>query len=660
MGRVLPAASQATWLADQFTGLTTQIQVETPSECAERIRYLRASNMPGYFRFAVCPYMREIVDCLSVDSPVREVALMKGVQICATTAGLENGILYGIEHVKTAPMMLVTADANLAKVRLDSYILPMIQASGLNHLITSADEGNSRKTGKTNKKIEWIGGGFLMPLGAQNPNAFRSIPIRFLFRDEIDGWPLETKDGDPIELTTARTKSYEDSRKIFDLSTPALSGTSKIEKQYRRGDQRKYFVRCLRCDHAQVLRWRQVDKDTGVVSGVIWDMNDEGQLVPGSVRYLCINCQHPHTNEDKTQLLAPECGAEWRPTATPEAPHIRSYHISALYSPVGMQSWEACVRDWLAAWDVKNNRVKDGAKLQVFYNNILGEPFEMVGDKVQFSQVSPHRRGFYRYGEVPNKWAIEHAGSPVLFTVCTVDVHRNNLAVAVWGWCRGRRVFLLDYWRFEGSTETPTDPSTWGRLSQLLETKEYVADDGKRYRIEIAMIDSGYLTDHVYKFCAQYETGVFPIKGHGATQSRVAKHFMEGETPMGHLAFGVTVDLYKDRWGAALRMGWDKHGIQPEGFFNAPSDATDKQLKELTVEKRGPLKNQRTNEIIGWTWHRPNGVENELWDLLVYGSAAHDILANFVIRELGEEQLDETALNQFYDLCEHQRLYFYE
>lgn len=618
--------------------------------------------MPGFFRFSVAPYLKEIVDCFSVDSPIREVAVMKGAQVCATVGVLENVIGYAIDHVKTAPVMMVTADGELAKLRLDSNITPMLQHSALEHLIKSSDETNSRKTGKTEKQIQWVGGGFLIPFGAKNANKLRSMSIRILLRDEIDGWPqVVGSDGDPLKLSFDRTAAYEDSRKILDLSTPLLKGSSKIEGQFHRGDQRRYYVCCIKCGFPQTLRWRHVDRQTGVISGITWDIDDETrQLVPGSTRYLCQECQHPHVNEDKTRLLSPDNGAEWRPTATPVAPNVRSYHIPALLSPVGMQSWEACVLKWMDAWDVHRNEVKSPKKLQVFYNNVLGDSYEVEGDKLRFTQVSPHRRGIYRYGEVPNRWALEHAASPILFVVGTVDVHKTNLAVAVWGFCRGRRVFLLNYWRFVGNVEDPDDPDTWGRLAKLLENHEYKADDGKRYRIELALLDSGYLADHVYQFCSNYETGVFPVKGIAIGNSRAAKHVTESTTPFGKLAFAVTVDLYKDRWGAALRKQWDKEGLQPDGFFNAPADATDEQLKELTVEKRGPVKNLRTGEIVGWAWHRPGGAMNELWDLLVYASAAHDILANSVCRDLGYEQVDESALTAFYDACETQSAYFYE
>ncbi len=635
----------------------------SPSEWAERVRYLPPSttNLPGFFRFAVAPYLREIVDCFSVDSPIREVSVMKGVQVCATVGILENVIGYCLAHVKTAPVMMITADAELAKIRLDSNITPMIQQSGLEHLIKSSDETNTRKTGKTDKQVQWVGGGFLIPFGAQNANKLRSTSIRYLLRDEVDGWPdVVGKDGDPIKLSFDRTAAYEDSRKVLDLSTPLLKGSSKIERQFLRGDQRRYYVCCLKCGFPQVLRWRHANPDTGVISGIVWDMDEQsGRLILGSTRYLCQSCQHPHTNEDKTRLLSPENGAEWRATAIPVSPHVRSYHIPALLSPVGMQTWDACVLKWLDAWDIQRNEVKNPGQLQVFYNNVLAESFEVVGDKVRFTHVASHRRAVYQYGEVPNMWAIEFAGSFILFVVCTVDVHKTNLAVAVWGFCRGARVFLLDYWRFLGNCEDPEDTLTWGRLNELFETKEYVSDDRKHYRIELALIDSGYLTDHVYQFCAGYDTGVFPVKGIPYGRSRAAKHVTQSETPFGKIAFAVTVDLYKDRWGAALRKRWDT-GNQPEPCFNAPGNATDEQLSELTTEKRLPVKHATTGEVVGSTWQRPSGASNELWDLLVYASAGHDILANSVCRELGHEQVDETALNDFYAACERQKLYYYE
>lgn len=652
----------AEWLARQFEELTTELEVLTPSQWAEKKRYLpsEVTPLPGYYRFEVAPYLREVVDCLGVDSPVRELAFMKGVQICATVGVLENAIGYFIDHVKTAPVMLVTADAELVKLRMESYVMPMLRYSGLDHLIRSNDERNPRKTGRTDKKIEWMGGGFLIPFGAQNANKLRSVSIQVLLRDEIDGWPdLVGKDGDPVKLSGDRTASFESSRKIADISTPLIKGQSKISERFTRGDQRRYYVCCLSCGFPQVLRWRREDPETGELSGIVWEMKG-GRLVADSVRYRCANCGHDHVNDDKTKLLSPDYGAEWRPTAEPVSPQVRSYHLSALYSPVGMQTWAACVQKWLDAWDEERGRPRDLGKLQVFYNNVLGEPFELRGDKLRFEAVSSHRRAEYRFGQIPNRFAAAHAGGEVALLTCTVDVHKHELPVAVIGWTRSGRAFLIDYWRFEGDTEQLDNPNTWGRLRKLIETPElYVADDGKRYGIACTLIDSGYRTDVVYRFCAEYQAGVAPVKGRdSAPKSATIKHFSPYTTPDGVTGYSITVDLYKDRWHGALRRSWDRESLQPARHFNAPVDASDAQLRELTVEVKREKIEARSGRRVGFEWHRPSGAANELWDLLIYGSAALDLVVLEVCRhQLGMDLANEVA---FFDLALEQRLFFQE
>lgn len=637
--------SDVAFLRRRCALLTTETRELRPSEWSEKKRYLPASStsLPGYYRFDVSPYMREIIDCMSPESSVRHVTIMKGVQIGATTL-LENTIGYYIDQVKTAPMMLVTADAELAKLRIESFVVPMLKHSGLDHLIKSLDEQNPRKTGRTDKKYEWEGGGFLVPLGAVNANKLRSIPIQVLLRDEIDGWADNVgKDGDPVKLSADRTASYEATRKIFDCSTPLIKGSSKISRLFEAGDQRRYFVRCLGCGHAQVLRWQRVNNETGVVSGITWE-TDQGRPVEGSARYLCEQCGHAHENNDKTRLFAPG-NAEWRATATPTTAQHRSYHLSALYSPVGMQSWDACVAKWFEAWDVENNRARDNLALQVFYNNVLGEPFEVRGVKLRFEIVSAHRRHAYQYGQVPNKWLAEACASPVLIATLAVDVHIDNLAVAVIGWCRGRRAVLLNYWRFQGDTEQLENPATWGRLRQVIEETEYRADDGRAYRIQLSLIDCGYLTDTVYRFCERYQAGVFPVRGREAPpRNAPIKEFWKYTTESGQLAWAASVDMYKDRWSAYLRRSWDGIGVQPEGFFNAPIDATDEQLKELTVETRREKIDKLTNRRLGFEWHRPSGANNELWDLLIYNNVALDIIAYDVcIQQMQLEAIDWDA-----------------
>lgn len=644
------------WLAGQLAAITEGVQDRSPSEWAEEHRYLPASvtPMPGYYSYAVVPYLREIVDCLDVRSSVREVTVIKGAQVGATVGVLENAIGYLIAQVRTAPAMMLTADAELAKLRMDGYIVPMIQQSGLADQIKSTDEISKRKEGKTDAKISWLGGGSLLPFGAVNANKLRSFSIRYLLEDEIDGYPERVgKDGDPIALAEARTHAYHQTRKVLRLSTPTIKGQSRVEAAYLRGDQRRYLVPCKACGHEQALRFAGHTSE-GVTWGLVWETDSDGRVRAGTVRYLCERCQAPHVNADKASMLA---AGRWEPTATPAHPSIRSYHVSALYSPPSMYSWEAAAVAWCDAWDVHQGRPRDLNRLQVFYNNALGEPFELRGRKLSVATVSLHRRTSYRYGQINNEWLREHSGGPAQLVTGAVDVHADNLRVAIVAWTAGERATLIDYHRLDGDTSREDDPTTWAVLREILERREYVATDGRRYRIALTVIDAGFAPSVVIRVCSEYETGVVPVVGRSSTsRGQLLREFAPYTTQLGTTGYRLSVDLYKDMWHAALGQVWDGAGVMPERHFSAPAEITDAHLRELTSEYRRKRIDKATGRVAGFEWHRPSGAANELWDLLVYSRAAIDLIAwNLCV---GQFELPGVDWPRFWAYCEDRALYW--
>lgn len=645
------------WVISEVENLTDHIDHIKPSEFNEQFRYLPDSvtPMPGYIRFNVTPYMREIIDCADIESGVREVTIKKGVQITYTTL-LESVLLYYMVHVKTLPMMFVTADRDLAKARIENNIIPMLTQSDFMHIIRSSDVGNTRKTGKTENHLQWEGGGYLIPFGAQNANKMRSFSIAVMLKDETDGWPdLVGKDGDPEKLTSDRCSAYWERRKIFRGSTPLLKASSKIEKAYKRGDQRKYKVRCISCGFPQELRWHTVDKKTGLIGGFYWEL-EEGVLQLDSVCYMCQNCGHKHFEADKERLFSPDFGAEWVPTVKPVEPGLRSYHLPAMYSPIGMQPWYKCVSQYLEGYDPISKKVIDIGVYQTFYNNILAEPFNQPGSKVSFVAVSAHRRGEYSLGQIPNKYAIKYSGSHILFLMCTVDVHRSNLAVSVHGVTREFNTYLIDYWRFEHDTCDEINSPVWGRLREVIEEKEYKADDGKKYRVILTLIDAGFANDVVTTFCADYERGVYPILGRERPgKNQTIKEFSPFTTQIGTVGYKIVVDHYKDRIAPVLRREWfEDMGKQKKHHFNAPVNVTDKQLKELTVEVR----KEKIDEYgkISYVWDRPGNARNELWDLVVYCHAGVEILAWSIC--IQHFELEAINWIQFWDYLENQKLYY--
>lgn len=647
------------WLFEKVNKVVDNVPHITPTQYNEENRYLPASvsSIPGYISYDVNPFMIEIINNGDINSPVKEITLMKGVQITYSTL-LESLIMYYADHIGTLPIMYMTADKELAKARIDNNIIPMFNQSGKANVIQSSDIGNNRKTGKTDAQLQFVKGGYLVPFGAINAAKMRSYSIAILLKDELDAWQDTVgKDGDPDALSDARTNGYADNKKIFRGSTPLIKGKSKIYKNYLKGDQRKYMVFCKHCNQEQYLRWENIDSKNGIIGGFKWDLDENGILITESVRYDCVHCGGSHYETDKERLFSPKYGAYWKPTAKPIEKNIRSYHLPALYSPIGMNPWYRNVIDYLDCYDPIERKVKDVGKYQVFYNNVLAEPFKVEGFKIRFQSVSAHRCAAYRMGEIPNDFAKKHSGSPILFLTCTVDVHKNNLAVAVIGWTKDAKSYVITYDRFETEGDSAdANNEVWSRLRTLIEETEFTADDGKKYRIVLTFVDAGYNYDTVTGFCADYAGGVYPILGRDRTaKAQSIKEFAEFTTNAGTKGFRILVDHYKDRLAPVLRREWyEGDGQQKQYHFNAPIDLSDKALIELTVESRRENIDERGN--ISYTWHRPSGAKNELWDLLVYGHCAVEVLAyNICIQMFKRETIDWEEL---WEYLEKEEVYF--
>ncbi len=650
------------WITEQLLNLTDSIDRITPSQFNENTRYLPSSvsNRPGYISYKTNPFMKEIINCFDVNNNIREVNLKKGVQVTFTTL-IESMVLYAAGHVKTLPMMYISLDNELSRLRKENNILPMLHQSDMYHIVSSSDEGNTKKTGNTATQLQFIGGSYILFIGAQVASKLRASSIAFMFKDEIDAWPKEVgNDGDPDKLSDDRCSGYWEDRKIFRGSTPLIKGHSRIEEHFLNGDQRQYMVFCKSCNFEQFLRWSTLDKDTGLVGGMKWEQ-EQGTLILESVCYCCSNCGHKHFEYDKPDLFSESNGAYWKPFSKSVYPGVRSYHLPALYSPIDMQPWHKLVYDYLQAYNVKENRVRSITKLKTFYNNVLAEPFEIVGSKIRFVSVSGHRRAVYRMGEIPNEYALEYSGSIILFLTCQVDVHKDKLFVCVDGWTRGSRCYVIDYFKYEVEKDdydcTELSSKVWGKLRDFINNKVYESDDGKKYHITFTLIDSAFSNNTVITFCNDFDNAsVFPLLGK-ASPSKKQKilEFSKFKTRVGTEGWTITVDYYKDRLAPVMRRDWhEQNGVQDTYHFNCPIDISDKQLEELTTESRKEKKINSNDSI--WYWHRPGNAPNELWDLSIYGYCAVEIMAYKICIEHFE--LENIVWSDFWDYIEESKAYY--
>lgn len=607
------------YLVNNIKALKSKKHFFKVSEWATNNRYLppELSPISGYWNNDITPFLVEIMDCLSENSFIRDIIFMKAAQIGATTGVLENAIGYIIDHAP-GPTLFITADKEMAERGIELRIDRMIQSAGLADKIYSQGRSNdkfSRKTGSTKSKKEFANG-FLLAVGANSPGKLRMFSIRYLLMDEVDAYPYSAgKEGDPIALAEKRTNAYESTRKHLYQGTPLIKHSSKISKLYHSGDQRKFFVPCKDCGHKQELTFFQNKEGKG---GITFDRDDDGNLIEDSVGYVCIECGVIWKNADKVHFLKK---GYWKPTATSSEPTKRSYHLNALYSPVGMYSWVKLVRDWLGSQH-------DIQKLKAFYNTVLGQPWEERGDRPEYRHIMRNRIK-YLSGTVPKE---------VLFLTAGCDVHKGRIDVEILGWGLDQVSYSINWLHIEGDTLS-TEGEAWIELRKLIMN----GVGGKK--ISLTLIDSGYLTDQVYRFAAQFGTGVYPLKGMSKYNFKQHYKLVDVDGYGDLQCLQVAVDFYKDRLSAWLKKEHLDGDKPPWGMCFYPADYGDDYFKQYSNEQKVEEVNGK-GEVIGHRWRKRNAnADNHAWDDRVYNLAAFDFFLHLIREHKGQD----FTIEQFYE-----------
>jgi phage terminase large subunit GpA-like protein len=630
------------FLIQCFGKITDFQEYELPSAFAERVRYLpkELTPLPGNFSYDRFPYMRKIVDLFHPQNPAQEIVLMKGNQLGSNTGILETILLYNIV-VDPKPQMFITADAGLMKTGVNTRIETMINTAGARPLIFSQSPKakGSHNTGDTANAKEYPGG-YLHFYGSKNPDKFRQNSYQSALVDEIDAYKSKLKDeGDVINLVRNRTDAYARKRKIFWASTPLVKQTSKIEKLFLLGDQEYFYVPCKHCGEYQPLVWHGKN-DNGESYGIVWEndenykpiVGDKEKGIESTVSYKCKHCGGLMKDYDK-EIIIPK--GKWVATAETQVSGLYSFHITPLYNPIGMYSWDDMVKDWADCWDIKNNRIKDKEKYRTFRNTKQGATFEESGVQVNYERVELHRRfGFVR-GTVPNDLAVKDSGSPVLIVICSVDVQKNNLFVDVKGYSAGGSTWTLDFFSIDGDTASFNGP--WDLLDEYIGNKSFIGTDGKIYHIQMTLVDSGWNTEWVYNYALRHSSGVYVCKGkdyieEGATFKLFNQSTLKG-IGLGK-AYHINTVKMKDRIANAfMKLQWNELDLQPPWYPNFADDFRDDYFRMFEAEDRVDEYDQygRYKRTI---WKPKHGAPNHAFDTYGYNLSALEIYANDICRHV--------------------------
>jgi phage terminase large subunit GpA-like protein len=553
----------------------------TVSEWADRHRRLssKASAEPGPWRTGRTPYLREPMDCLSSTSPVQRVVMMFAAQTGKTESG-SNWLGYVIAHAP-GPMLLVQPTVEMAKRLSKQRLESLITETPI--LAEKIAPSRSRDSGNTMFSKDFPGGMMLLT-GANSATGLRSTPCRYIFCDEVDAFPLDVDgEGDPVSLAEKRATTFA-RRKILLTSTPTVKDFSRIEAEFQRSDQRRFYVPCPSCGTMQWLKWPQLK----------WEKND-----PATAAYECEHCRERFAEIHKPALLRQ---GEWRATA-PSDGKTAGFQLSGLYSPLGWLSWADMVDDFLRA-------KADAPMLKSFVNTRLAETWEEdFASKVSADALLQRCEG-YAAGQVPEK---------ALAVTIGVDVQDNRLAVSVWAWGRDEEGWLLDHQEIFGD---PSGPDLWRQLDVLVLNK-WEHECGCTLTADVVAIDSGgHFTAEVYQYARERQaSGVIAIKGQSqrgkppiGKASKVDINTKGKVLKRGAQVFPVGSDTVK-----TTLFGRLKHNEPGPGYLHFHAQTGGEYFEQLTAEK------QTLRYVKGFPvreWVKKPSARNEALDCLVYAYAA--------------------------------------
>jgi phage terminase large subunit GpA-like protein len=531
---------------------------------------------------------REPMDAMT-DIKIRRVVMRKGVRIGFTKALVW---LVGYHtHWDPASILFFQPTDSDAQDFSESEILPMIRdVKEIRELSNVVFDGGKAKEQWHTRKFK--NGAIMRLRGAAADGNFRRLTTRINIADEIDDQNWADKTGDKLTRLRKRGTTFWNSKLILGGSPvlPAAEG-GRTDAEFQDSDQRHFYITCPHCAHEQEMIFGEKDGP-----GIAWneDMSE--------VYYRCAG-EDACKIQEQDRLPMLEAG-RWIPH-NPGHPD-RGYHYPQFLSQ--FVTLQEVAHEWRRA-------LKGGmSKIQVFKNEVLGEPFlAEVGESVSSDELLEFVVDYG--GEVPDWVEVLTAG---------VDVQKGNadgtksyMEAGIWGFGKNGRKCLIGHFIMD---EYPlTDPQNRGfdDLEALL-LQSFTRADGRPMRVEAVCIDShGGFSQKVYSWVERMRRKGrkrwFAVRGsNNAPGTRKETIWPKASAKKVPVLFTIDVNLAKDDIAPTLAGGLVEFPSQTIPGSELVNEAF---MRRLTREKQIPVEGRA-----GVRWTTPS--DQEPWDCLVYAYAA--------------------------------------
>lgn len=604
------------------------------------------SPVTGPYSYEHTPYWREPADFFHPDSPDHIMVIVKGGQ-----SGATQGVVVpvSVHTVACDPcnIMVTSANKDLSDKFVNTRFDPAIDSAGLTHLLRpNVIRSKNAKTGNTDSHKIFAGGnGYFNSVGSIDSNGKQISLTKGLFDDWSASKLADSKQGNLFSIIDQRFNTSAFTQKRGYISTPEMS-PDPTWILYLQGDQRKWFVPCPCCGEMIELKFN--DTVEGKKVGLIYDTDENGKLIEGTVRYRCQECYGEFTEREKFRIMGK---GKWIATSEPQNKGWRSYHLSALYGAPNMYSWTDIVLAWIKVF---SSGKCDPDKLKPFNNLMLGIPFEDLGAEAD-TNILMSNSGAYQYNTIPDLTAESFGCDPILMVTVGVDLGGTpddaRIDYEVVAWTTSMQSFSIDegtIGTFSNNKKIKDDPErikwsyrfgsyncVWNVLDEI-GNRKYSFESDVNYCVQpyIVCIDYGHLPEYVDSYILRGTTPAVPVKGNGDLP------YVPGSDLPLYSKSSEKVGLYsiKTNYIKSLVMknadiDWDSSkGVQPAGFMNFPEIADGKYqpngyFKQLTGEKK-ELAMTKAGTAKGFIWKPKPGFENHKFDCRCYAYVGVQIAAD--------------------------------
>ncbi len=522
------------------------------------------------------------------DPKIRRVVMRKGVRIGFTKALVW---LAGYHmHWDPAAILFFQPTDGDAQDFSESEILPMIRDTPeIRSMSNVVFDGSKAKEQWHTRKFK--NGAIFRLRGAAAEGNFRRLTTRINIADEIDDSNWDDKSGDKLARLKKRGTTFWNSKIILGGSPvlPASEG-GRTDAEFQDSDQRHFHVNCPHCGHEQELIFGEKEGP-----GLTWndDLSD--------VWYRCAGEGCRIDEEDRLDMLEKGRWVAHNP-GHPDA----GFHYPQFLSQFVTMSEIA--RDWRRA-------LKGGmSKIQVFKNEVLGEPFmPEIGDAMSPDDLMQYVVDYG--GEVPDWVEVIAAG---------IDVQKGNadgtasyLEAGIWGFGPNGRKALIAHFILDEFPLTDARNRAFEDLEAVL-LRSFTRADGRPMRVEAVCIDShGGFSQKVYSWVERMRKKGrrrwFAVRGaNNAPGTRKETIWPKASAKKVPVLFTIDVNLAKDEIAPTLTGGVVEF---PAQTIPGSEEVTEAFMRRLTREKQVAVDGKAA---VRWT--TPS--DQEPWDCLVYAYAA--------------------------------------